>query len=128
MFNLQGKKNYKVAYIFGGTSSKGSPYTFITVEEEPVGNAKYGARMKINVWGADLSAKIQQEDYIKIVGATEVGIVKKKDANSDKWYENLTLTCEPGDVLIGVKPETKEKEETDKVGQFEPIPDSELPF
>lgn len=126
MFNLQGKKNYRVAYIIGGTSAKGSPYSFITAEEEPVGAAKFGARLKINIWGVDLSDRIKQDDYIKLVGATEVGIVKKKDAKSDKWFENLTITCEPEDVLIGAKPEEKTKEQPTQ--KFEPIDDDNLPF
>ena len=127
MFNLQGKKNYEILFMNGGTSQKGTPYSFITVEGELTGNSKFAEKLKINVWGADLSARFKAGDFIKIVGATEVGVVKRKDKNSDKWYENLTITCEPEDILIGTKPEEKPKKE-EKVEQFQPIEDTELPF
>lgn len=125
MFNLQGKKDYRVASIFGGVSSKGSPYSFITIESELIGGQKYPDRMKINIWGADLSNQIKADDFIKILGANEVGIVKKKAPNSDKWYENLTITCNPEDVVLGEKPQ-EEKKEIQPI-QFEEI-DGELPF
>lgn len=125
MFNLQGKKDYRVASIFGGVSSKGSPYSFITIESELIGGQKYPDRMKINIWGADLSNQIKADDFIKILGANEVGIVKKKAPNSDKWYENLTITCNHEDVVLGEKPQ-EEKKEIQPI-QFEEI-DGELPF
>jgi hypothetical protein len=127
MFNLQGKKNYEILFMNGGTSQKGTPYSFITVEAPVEGNAKYGEKLKINVWGADLSARFKAGDFIKIVGATEVGIVKRKDKNSDKWYENLTITCEPEDILLGVG----EKKEDNIPAGFTPLDDVDsdnLPF
>lgn len=130
MFNLQGKKDYRVASIFGGVSSKGSPYSFITVESELFGGQKYPDRMKINLWGADLSAQIKQGDYIKILGANEVGVVKKKDSKSDKWYENLTITCQPEDVVLGEVPENTKTEPVNNVPtEIVPIDDDlNLPF
>ena len=126
MFNLQGKKDYKVVAIYGGVSSKGSPYSFLTVESELIGGQKFPDRMKINIWGADLSNQIKANDFIKILGATEVGLVKKKAPNSDKWYENLTITCNVEDVVVGEKP-AEEPKEIQPI-QFEEIDSSELPF
>lgn len=125
MFNLQGKKNYEILFMNGGTSQKGTPYSFITVEGELTGNSKFAEKLKINVWGADLSARFKAGDFIKIAGATEVGVVKRKDKNSDKWYENLTITCEPEDILLG----SGEKKQNDVPTEFTPIEDAgELPF
>lgn len=111
MFNIEGKKSYRVIFINGGVSSKHNPYTFITAEDEPVGNAKYGDKIKLNIWGVDLSSQIKKDDYIKILGAREVGIVRNKAKEGDKWYENLTIVCGESDVVLGDKPAQKQPKE-----------------
>ena len=127
MFNTTGKKNYKVLFINGGVSANNREYTFLTVEAKPEGNAKYGDKLKVNVWGIDLTKTITNQDYIKILGATEVGIVRRKDKNSDKWYENLTITCNEADIVLGEAPAKKEESAEQQVMQ--PIEfETELPF
>lgn len=127
MFNIEGKKSYKVVFINGGVSSKHNPYTFITAEDEPVGNAKYGDKIKLNIWGVDLSSQIKKDDYIKILGAREVGIVRNKAKEGDKWYENLTIVCGESDVVLGDKPAVK-KEKPQEPVEMIPIEMDELPF
>ena len=112
MFSIEGKKNYKVLFINGGTSQNGRDYTFITLEAKPEGNAKYGDKLKVNVWGANLKESISSNDWVKILGATEVGLVRRKDNNSDKWYENLTITCSEEDIVLGEAPAKKEEPDT----------------
>lgn len=126
MFNTTGKKNYKVLFINGGTGQNGRAYTFITIEDKPEGNSKYGEKLKINLWGEDLSSTVRPDDYIKILGVTDVGIVRRKDKNSDKWYENNTISCQTGDIVLGEKPAKKEEQPEQQVMQ--PIEDSDLPF
>ena len=127
MFNIQGNKSYKVASVYGGTSQKGTSYTFITIESEIVGNSKYPDRLKINVWGTDLSNKVKKDDFIKILEAKEVGITKVKAKDGDKWYENLTIVCDATDIALGDKPATKEVVEQTEMTPID-IPDSDLPF
>lgn len=128
LFNFSGKRNYKVLFITGGTGSNGRAYTFITIEDMPEGKAKYGDKLKINVWGEDLSQTIKPDNYIKILGCVDGGIVRRKDANSDKWYDNLTIACGVGDIVLGEKPFKKEDEEQPAVMQPIDDLDSELPF
>lgn len=129
MFNIKGKKSYKAIFVYGGISQKGTPYTFITAEGELVGNAKYPDKVKINIWGADLSKQIQKDDYIKIMGANEVGITKTKAKEGDKWYENLTFVCNENDIVLGDKPAVKEEKPQEPV-EMTPIDvdDDSLPF
>lgn len=128
LFNLQGKKNYKVLFINGGTGQNGRPYTFLTVEDMPEGKAQYGDKMKINLWGEDLSQQIKSNDYIRILGCMDVGMVRRKDSKTDKWYENLTITCQAGDIVLGEKPAKKE-EKQEKITEMQPIDSmDELPF
>lgn len=126
MFNCTGKKNYKVLFINGGTGANGRAYTFITIEDMPQGGAKYGEKLKINLWGEDLSQTIRANDYIKILGVEECGMVSRKDKNTDKWYENNTIVCGVGDIVLGEKPVKKDKPAEPQVMQ--PIDDGELPF
>ena len=51
MFNVSGKRNYKVASIYGGTGKNGRCYTFITIEDMPKEKLKYGEKAKIQLWG-----------------------------------------------------------------------------
>lgn len=129
MFNTTGKKNYKVLFVNGGTGQNGRQYTFITVENMPEGNLKYGDKLKINLWGEDLSQQIRSNDYVRILGCTDVGMVRRKDKNSDKWYENLTIECAAGDVVLGQKP-VKKEDRQEQPAVMQPIDDNldSLPF
>lgn len=128
MFNIEGKKSYKVNFVFGGVSQKGTAYTFITAESEIVGNSKYPDKIKINIWGSNLSSKLQKDDYIKIMGAKEVGITKTKAKEGDKWFENLTLVCNESDIVLGDKPAVKEEKQEMQQVEMTPIELDELPF
>lgn len=128
MFNFSGKRNYKVLFVNGGTGSNGRQYTFITVEDMPEGKAKYGDKLKINLWGEDLSQTIRPDDYIKILGCTDGGMVRRKDTKSDKWFDNFTIQCSAGDVILGEKPAKKEDKEEPQQAVMQPIDDGELPF
>jgi hypothetical protein len=124
MFNITGKKNYKVLFINGGTGKNGRAYTFITIEEIPREGLKYGEKAKIQLWGEDLSQTVRPEDYIKILGCTDCGLEDKKDEKSGKWFKNFTMVCQAGDVVIGEKPVKKVEQPT----IMQPIDDGELPF
>ena len=129
MFNITGKKNYKVLFVNGGVGTNGRAYTFITIENMPEGNAKYGEKLKINLWGEDLSKQIKQDDYIRILGCMDVGVVRRRDPKTDKWYENMTITCSEGDVVLGEKPVKKEdKNQIQGQQTMEAIELDELPF
>ncbi len=131
MFNVSGKRNYKVVSIYGGTGKNGRQYTFITIEDLPKEGLKYGDKAKIQLWGADLSNQIKAGDWVKILGCTDAGWEDKKDPNTNKWYKNFTLVCSAGDVVMGEEPFKKEeKKAQEQITEMQPIDDidSELPF
>jgi hypothetical protein len=128
MFNVSGKRNYKVVSIYGGTGKNGRRYTFITIEDMPKEGLKYGEKAKIHLWGEDLSSQIRTGDWVKILGCTDAGLEDKKDPNTNKWYKNFTIVCSAGDVVMGEEPFKKEGKQEPAVMQ--PIDDNEdfLPF
>lgn len=128
MFNVSGKRNYKVVSIYGGTGKNGRQYTFITIEDLPKEGLKYGDKAKIQLWGADLSNQIKTGDWVKILGCTDAGLEDKKDPNTNKWYKNFTIVCTNGDVVMGEEPFKKE-EKQEKITEMQPIDDlGSLPF
>lgn len=128
MFNVSGKRNYKVASIYGGTGKNGRCYTFITIEDMPKEGLKYGDKAKVQLWGEDLSNQIKIGDWVKILGCTDAGLEDKKDPNTNKWYKNFTLVCSSGDVVMGEEPFKKEENSQPQVMQPIDDLDSELPF
>lgn len=128
MFNVSGKRNYKVVSIYGGTGTNGRQYTFITIEDLPKEKLKYGEKAKIRLWGADLSNQIKAGDWVKILGCTDTGLEDKKDPNTNKWYKNFTIVCTSGDVVMGEEPFKKEENSQPQVMQPIDDIDSELPF
>lgn len=130
MFNVSGKRNYKVASIYGGTGKNGRQYTFITIEDMPKEGLKYGDKAKVQLWGEDLSSQIKTGDWVKILGCTDAGLEDKKDPNTNKWYKNFTLVCSSGDVVMGEEPFKKEEKKEEQPAKMQPIDDidSELPF
>ena len=128
MFNVSGKRNYKVVSIYGGTGKNGRQYTFITIEDLPKEKLKYGEKAKIRLWGADLSNQIKTGDWVKILGCTDAGLEDKKDPNTNKWYKNFTIVCTSGDVVMGEEPFKKEENSQPQVMQPIDDIDSELPF
>ena len=128
-FNWTGKRNYKVLFITGGTGKNGRPYTFITIEDLPREGLKYGEKMKIRVWGEDLSSQIKPNDYIKILGSTDGGWEDKKDEKTGKWYKNYFLICSAGDIVLGEEP-FKKDEKKEEQAVMQPIDDDSdfLPF
>ena len=128
MFNVSGKRNYKVVSIYGGTGKNGRQYTFITIEDLPKEKLKYGEKAKIQLWGADLSNQIKAGDWVKILGCTDAGLEDKKDPNTNKWYKNFTLVCSSGDVVMGEEP-FKKDEKKEEPTTMQPIDESmDLPF
>lgn len=130
MFNVSGKRNYKVVSIYGGTGKNGRQYTFITIEDLPKEKLKYGEKAKIQLWGADLSNQIKTGDWVKILGCTDAGLEDKKDPNTNKWYKNFTIVCTNGDVVMGEEPFKKEeKKAQEQITEMQPIDDlGSLPF
>lgn len=125
MFNINGKKEYKVVYSRGGQGQNGA-YTLITVEDEVAEGRKYPDRLKINIWGEDISDKVPQGAIISIMSAVSVGLVITKDKTQEgKFYNNLTITCNADDIVVderlGAKPKATQK--------FEPVDNTDdLPF
>ena len=128
MFNVSGKRNYKVAAIYGGTGKNGRCYTFITIEDMPKEGLKYGDKAKVQLWGEDLSNQIKTGDWVKILGCTDAGLEDKKDPNTNKWYKNFTLVCSSGDVVMGEEPFKKEEKKEEQPAVMQPIDDDILPF
>ena len=128
MFNVSGKRNYKVASIYGGTGKNGRQYSFITIEDMPKEGLKYGDKAKVQLWGEDLSNQIKTGDWVKILGCTDAGLEDKKDPNTNKWYKNFTLVCSSGDIILGEEPFKKENKEPEQA-VVQPIDlESDLPF
>lgn len=128
MFNVSGKRNYKVVSIYGGTGKNGRQYTFITIEDLPKEKLKYGDKAKVQLWGEDLSNQIKAGDWVKILGCTDAGLEDKKDPNTNKWYKNFTLVCSSGDVVMGEEPFKKEEKKQESA-VMQPIdPEDDLPF
>ena len=128
MFNVSGKRNYKVASIYGGTGKNGRCYTFITIEDMPKDGLKYGDKAKVQLWGEDLSNQIKTGDWVKILGCTDAGLEDKKDPNTNKWYKNFTIVCSAGDVVMGEEPFKKEEKKEEQQAVMQPIDDDILPF
>lgn len=121
MFNINGKKKYVIIYIRGGEGNK-NDYTFLTLQNEK-SDKPFAERLKINLWGENLSNTLKVGDYVSINGAKEIGIVKSQDKNdSNKWYDNLTIVCSPENIILE-KEQAKLKEEP-----FAPTQDADLPF
>ena len=119
MFKIDGSKDYKVTFVFSGTSKNGD-YTFITAEDELRKGQKFPDKLKINVWGENLSNEVKVGDLIAISGARETGIVNQQDKNDkNKWYQNLTISCNPENIIY---------KGTAVPQKFEPISDDQLPF
>lgn len=124
MFDIEGNKNYKVVRILGGVSKRENPYTFLTLEAQPQNNAKFGEKLKVNIWGVDLSKTLNLNDWVKILGAKSVGLVSRKGRDNEKWYEDLTIVCSENDIVLGEAPE-----EIDTPATLQPIDDADvLPF
>lgn len=120
MFKIGGEKQYKVIYVRGGQGKNGG-YTFLSIEDALRENQKFGDRMKINVWGEDLSQKIVKDSYVSVLGVNEIGLVNSEA--DGKTYKNLTIVCSP-DQIISVEP----KQSAEPKAELEPINDQDLPF
>ena len=128
MFNVSGKRNYKVIFINGGTGKNDREYTFMTIEDLPKEGLKYGEKAKIHLWGENLANTVKQGDFVKILGCTDCGWEDKKDEKSGKWFKNFTIVCSAGDVVMGEEPKLKEskKEEPQELQPIDALDD--LPF
>ena len=123
MFNISGKKTYKVTRVSGGISSRGQAYTVINIEDEPKQYQKFGDRLTVNIWGEDISNRVKKDDKISLTGALEVGYVFKKNPNdpNGKGYENLTVSCTSHHIHLSTE------QEDDKTNPLEFAQD-DLPF
>ena len=121
MFQLNGKNMYPVLFIKGGQTTTGASYTFITVQEELKEGQQFPEKLNIKVWGGNLQHKSSRGSGIRIAGCSEVGLISTQDKNDKKkWYKNLSISCRPGDILIG------DAALQEEVIDIEPIED--LPF
>lgn len=130
MFKTNGTGKYEIKQLYGGTGKNGG-YTFITIEDELKEGQKFAEKLKINIWGEDLSGKFKVGQTISILGVNGLGIVAqkdkvKKDANGkDIWYRNLTIECSADDIVVATGTEKKKEEPT----ELQPIDNTEeLPF
>lgn len=122
MFDIKGNKSYKVNYIRGGEGAK-TKYTFITIEDELVGSQKYPNKLKINVWGDNLSNEIQVGDFIKVNDIFNVGESRydRTDAKTGtvQTVRTVAVSCngkhiEKVDGKIGGAEEQKNKDAENK--------------
>lgn len=123
MFDITGKKKYKISYIRGGKGK--NEYTFLTLETDLKKGQKYPERLKVNVWGKNLENDFAVGNYVNLIGANEFGIVKQQDKNDpNKWYDNMTAVCSAEHIVLTQVEEERPKQET-----MQPIDDAEeLPF
>lgn len=116
-FNIEGKEKFEVQSIFGG-AGKGTEYTFFTVAQKPRG-VDFTNKMKVKVWGKDLSGVIKVGDYVQIVGATKVGLELYKSPD-EKLFKTPMIVCTPEQITLAEPPMNT----VEPVG----IDPSELPF
>lgn len=100
-FSLEGREKFEVQSVVGG-EGKGSAYTFFTVIQKPRG-VDYTNKMKIKVWGKDLSSAIKAGDYIQIVGATKAGIELYKSPD-EKIFKTPMIICTPEQITLAEPP------------------------
>lgn len=108
MFNISGKKTYKVTRVSGGISKRGQAYTIISVEDEPREYQKFGDKLTINIWGENISDKVEKDKMIAINGALDVGYQFKKGTDG-KGYENLNINCTSQHIHV-VEPQDESPE------------------
>lgn len=97
-FYIDGRASYSITSIVSGKCKSGE-YTFLDLKNKS-SDSKYVERLKIKVWGKDITNEFSVGDRVAILDSYYVSLQKwQAKPDSEKVYYDLCAFCEADDIV-----------------------------
>ncbi len=135
MFSVSNEERqfyYKVQQVNVGTTSKGKPFTFISISNRKKDSNEY-ENAKLMYWD---EAEVKKDDFVAFFNVSGVEQYSFSPSGSIKTYTGVNIST----TKITVKPPKEDKEEPKESAEpqvqnqpisqkdYQPIDDNSLPF